>query len=342
LDAVATLSTTDAERILGFVAEAGALGGDQLFTPELLGELGTLIDADAIAYNELDRVRRRNLFYVERAPDEEDDVEYDPDVFWEIVIEEDPICLAYQLGRFDALKLSDFFSPRELRAQRIYDLWYAPYGVEYELDVAIPSPQWHTKVLMLTRHRGSRDFTERDRLVLDLLRPHLANLWRAAQTRRQLRVALAELAQVNEDHSRGIVLANASGDVEFASPPARRLLRDFFGECGGRLPRDVIHWLDAGAEPLVRRSADRRLTIDRSDGALLLVERRIEADLTKRESEVLAWVARGKTNAQIAELLWVSPSTVRKHLENVYAKLGVNTRTAAAARFLGLLEAEAS
>jgi DNA-binding CsgD family transcriptional regulator len=50
---------------------------------------------------------------------------------------------------------------------------------------------------------------------------------------------------------------------------------------------------------------------------------------------VLSWVARGKTNPQVAELLWLSPATVRKHLENVYAKLGVNTRTAAVAWFLG-------
>ncbi len=47
-------------------------------------------------------------------------------------------------------------------------------------------------------------------------------------------------------------------------------------------------------------------------------------------------MAHGKTNPQIAELLWLSPATVRKHLENVYDKLGVNTRTAAVARFFGV------
>jgi DNA-binding CsgD family transcriptional regulator len=62
----------------------------------------------------------------------------------------------------------------------------------------------------------------------------------------------------------------------------------------------------------------------------------VALELTARESEVMGWVALGKTNAQIAEVLWVAPSTVRKHLENVYAKLGVSTRTAAVARFLGL------
>jgi DNA-binding CsgD family transcriptional regulator len=57
--------------------------------------------------------------------------------------------------------------------------------------------------------------------------------------------------------------------------------------------------------------------------------------LTAREREILAWVARGKTNPEIARVLWISPGTVRKHLENVYDKLGVHT---AAARFLGFDE----
>jgi len=80
----------------------------------------------------------------------------------------------------------------------------------------------------------------------------------------------------------------------------------------------------------------------RSLDSLLLQARQTEVPLTAREREVLAWVARGKTNAEIARVLWLAPSTVRKHLENVYAKLGVSTRTAAVARLLGLIEAEAS
>jgi DNA-binding CsgD family transcriptional regulator len=84
------------------------------------------------------------------------------------------------------------------------------------------------------------------------------------------------------------------------------------------------------------------LTGARSLDSLRLEERQTEVLLTAREREVLVWVARGKTNAEIARLLWLAPSTVRKHLENVYAKLGVSTRTAAVARFLGLLDSEAS
>lgn len=54
--------------------------------------------------------------------------------------------------------------------------------------------------------------------------------------------------------------------------------------------------------------------------------------LTRREHEVVMLVAEGLTNTQIAERLWISPGTVRRHLQNVFAKLGVHTRTAAVAR----------
>jgi DNA-binding NarL/FixJ family response regulator len=53
--------------------------------------------------------------------------------------------------------------------------------------------------------------------------------------------------------------------------------------------------------------------------------------LTAREAEVLYWVVKGKINRDIADIVGASPATVKKHLERVFAKLGVETRTAAAA-----------
>jgi DNA-binding NarL/FixJ family response regulator len=59
--------------------------------------------------------------------------------------------------------------------------------------------------------------------------------------------------------------------------------------------------------------------------------------LTLREGEVLMWIARGKANRDIAEILGLSPRTVNKHLEQVYAKLGVENRASAAIRALQFL-----
>jgi DNA-binding CsgD family transcriptional regulator len=53
--------------------------------------------------------------------------------------------------------------------------------------------------------------------------------------------------------------------------------------------------------------------------------------VTEREAEVLLWIARGKSNRDIAEILNLSPRTVNKHLEQIYAKLGVENRASAVA-----------
>ncbi|MGA0610586.1 helix-turn-helix transcriptional regulator [Caldimonas sp. KR1-144] len=62
----------------------------------------------------------------------------------------------------------------------------------------------------------------------------------------------------------------------------------------------------------------------------------IAGELTPREREVLAWLAHGKTDAEIAAFLGTSPRTVHKHLEHIYVKLGVETRTAAVMRGFGM------
>lgn len=54
------------------------------------------------------------------------------------------------------------------------------------------------------------------------------------------------------------------------------------------------------------------------------------ASLTAREREILYWLREGKRNAEIATILGISSHTVRHHLENIYPKMGVETRTAAA------------
>jgi DNA-binding CsgD family transcriptional regulator len=63
--------------------------------------------------------------------------------------------------------------------------------------------------------------------------------------------------------------------------------------------------------------------------------RGVAPPLTDREREILELVVAGKTNAEIAEAMWIAPGTVRKHLENVYEKLGVHSRTAAVATLNG-------
>ena len=61
--------------------------------------------------------------------------------------------------------------------------------------------------------------------------------------------------------------------------------------------------------------------------------------LTAREAEVLLWIANGKANRDIGEILGISPRTVNKHLEQVFSKLGVENRASAAALAIRALAA---
>jgi DNA-binding CsgD family transcriptional regulator len=76
-----------------------------------------------------------------------------------------------------------------------------------------------------------------------------------------------------------------------------------------------------------------RPTLERARGEWAQpAEAAVAAQLSPREQEILHWVARGLTNDEVARRLWLSPHTVRTHLQHIYEKLGVRTRTEAAAR----------
>ena len=105
----------------------------------------------------------------------------------------------------------------------------------------------------------------------------------------------------------------------------------------------MLQVLGDGARAGAQDVADVAVTLeDAGDGEWLVVMREsddaavVEAvalacKLTAREAEVLYWVVKGKINRDIGDILGASPATVKKHLERVFAKLGVETRTAAAA-----------
>jgi DNA-binding CsgD family transcriptional regulator len=336
---VAALSSRDAERLFRFVADVEELGEDDPFARNVLDELAKLVPADWITYCEQDRVRQRVRYGV-RWPGADWGDRPAAVSYWDIA-DEHPVCSWHNRGDARALKLSDFLGIRQLRRTRVYALWFRPANIERELSVPIPSPPWHTKTFLFARRPG-RDFTERDRLLLNLLQPHLSRLWRAGQTRRQLQAAMAGLEWASERDARGVILLAPDGRIEFASPAARRLVGAYFGaSLEAELPPVLARWWESRSLLLAERLTDHRLTVKRSGNALLLEETwGALLRLTARERQILAWLARGKTNQEIAEILWIAPTTVRKHLESLYAKLGVRTRTAAATRFLGALDQE--
>lgn len=318
------LDATDLGRVARFLGEVAAIEGDEPFPPEFLAALRQLVPCDGVSFNELDRVRQVGLAHVEEPAWEGTEPEV---TYWEIR-REHPVCHHHEeTGDFRALKLSDFMTRRELRRSRIYHEWFRPGGVEHELSVGLDSPLWHTKVFLFDRGAG-RDFAERDKAVLDALRPQLAARYEAAQTRTGLRDILLLLEQADAC----VVLLDNADRIAFATEAATEVLGRYFGRRDGRMPETVTCWLRAATgEPLTVEDDDGSLVVRAVGDALLLEERPAAPRLTPREREILELVADGLTNGEIAERLWLSPGTVRRHLENVYEKLGVHTRTAAAA-----------
>jgi DNA-binding NarL/FixJ family response regulator len=139
--------------------------------------------------------------------------------------------------------------------------------------------------------------------------------------------------------------------IVWQTPLARQWMQKYFTPSdspeGGDTPAPLLAWLAGGAEaPLTIIKGASRLVFSAAgscDGEQRMIVLREESDgarvqalmalfgLTQRESEVLHWVMMGKTNRDIGDILGTSPRTVNKHLEHVFHKLGVETRTAAAA-----------
>ncbi len=138
------------------------------------------------------------------------------------------------------------------------------------------------------------------------------------------------------------------------TPLARLLMQAYFGAPPGQVPEELLAWLreqsahgGQGQEtkPLTVARESRQLVFSlqerTSDDDWLMVLREVSDaavvsalqqafKLTLREAEVLYWVVKGKTNRDIGDILGSSPATVKKHLEHVFEKLGVETRNAAA------------
>jgi DNA-binding response OmpR family regulator/DNA-binding CsgD family transcriptional regulator len=177
-----------------------------------------------------------------------------------------------------------------------------------------------------------------------------------ARERRQARNALDAFGYAS------ITVRASDGRLMWQTPLARELLQDYFGPPSLTAPEPVQHWLRQqvlGGQPLDPRAEPPRLAIEQGarrltfrlhaqagqneeGGDWLIVMREISDakiiesmslafKLTAREAEVLYWTVKGKINRDIGDILGASPATVKKHLERIFAKLGVETRTAAAA-----------
>lgn len=145
----------------------------------------------------------------------------------------------------------------------------------------------------------------------------------------------------------GIVLLDTHGRVAWRSPQATAWLTQAMG--AEPMSTHAAQWLQQAwkaGEAHTPLGPNQRLMARHmgqgglGESMLLLTvashgdgasDRLHQLALTPRETEVLSWLAKGKTNRDIADILGMSPRTVNKHLEHVFEKLGVETRSAATA-----------
>ncbi|WP_328526020.1 helix-turn-helix domain-containing protein [Kribbella sp. NBC_00359] len=236
-----TITERDLRTMLDVVDQGRNADPEELFPRDLLRGLADLVPAEYISY-QVSRPLDHEFIGLELVGDDPHDLEDGwEDLFWRSYWEGETCCRPQLTGDYDTVwRVSDYLTERQM-ADTIVGEWCRLTGVRHEVAVPLPVRGAEDRRLLLFRTSGC-DFTERERLLLTMLRPHFIEVLRAHERRR------------------------------------------------------------AGVP-----------------------------DLTTRQLQLLRLVADGHSNTQIAHRLFVAEGTVRKHLENIYERLGVTSRTAAVA-----------
>jgi len=239
-----TVSERDLRTLLGIVGDHRSDLPPAGLPWSLLAELKDQIPCDALEFFGQDADHQVEWFNQGiPAGSYDDGSDFQFQLYWEIYW--DSIACAYPDRTGDVRSITkplDFYSARQWHSTAMYSEFFRPAGIEHEMMLCLPAGPMRTVRLLFFRGVGP-DFSERDRALLMLLRPHLQQGYRDAERRRS-----------------------------------------------STFPLTPRHW------------------------------------------EVLHLVAAGHTNAQIARRLDVTEKTVGKHLENIYARLQVSSRTAAVTR----------
>ena len=236
-----SITARDAASLLEIVHNGARDVGHDPFPPSVLHGLARMIPSDAcVGYQEADvrsDFRVVELVEVIGTPPSAKTERAFHTLGWQ-----NPMHCRLHAREEGVIRLSDLLTRRQRTKLEYNDAVWRPHGIDDALRMWLPAPRGRARSVYL--ERSGRNYSDRERTLFELLRPHLSRIRINAESRRRLL-------------------------------PAR--------------------------------------------------------GLTPREAEVLGWVARGWTNPEIATALFISPQTVRKHLENIFEKLGVGTRTAAAA-----------
>jgi DNA-binding CsgD family transcriptional regulator len=351
------LRQADYRGILSFLGDLGTANDLDGFMTTTVGRLHDLVPAQTISFHDLTFTYPRpfhpeviDVFAYHEYPSlaevpDAEDIESSCEHAY-------PLCATHD-GLPHVRRISDVIDRAALARNDFYQELMHPVGREFESKASLPSRAGSCRAFILSRQ--GRDFSDRETLVLEVLLPHLAHAFRSVRDHEVTSAVAATLDEAARIRGLGIAVLGPSERIEAFAGRGQELLESYVGRENGHLPEPVASWareqrqrmaspqVGLPPEPFIVTGPERHLTIRLvsagSRPRLLLEEHGIpppdpdpDFGLTPREVDVLRLVGQGFTNKQAAKLLQVRPSTVRKHLENAFAKLGVGTRTAAIAR----------
>jgi DNA-binding CsgD family transcriptional regulator len=244
------------------------------------------------------------------------------------------------------MSISDILSEKEWQRTPLYQAAYAPYGLMHVSSIRFYADN----------HCYSFGFADVEpletscRRLLNVVAPHLETAYRTYNVQQKVLV---------ENLPENIVLLSEKGKMRECSQYAMQVFKSYFGGEGGakdvHLPATVGRWVESEIQSMNKRvlntSAGKKLSV-KADLSILTLrllrytggyvifmeetsvmnpgERFADLGLTLREAEVLVWLAEGKQNSEIADILKIRTGTVRKHVEHILQKLNCENRGAAA------------
>ena len=343
------LEDRDAHGVVDLVEAVSGTASVGEYARVTMAGLYDLINCIDVSYNEMVPSEGRIEWSV--LPDQGDKLSEFAPVF-EKLMRQNPLVRHFEdTGDTRAMMWSDFVSLDELEKTPLYQEMFRPLGVASQMAVTLPTPPGI--IVGFAVNSDPRGFDDRDRAILNALRPHLAHAYRAIQ----LRDALAALKEGGWTGA----LADQDGIIESVTENASALEAEAGIELstGEPLPDEFRRPFRSGivaydpTEPAIL-SRSTRLS-DEAGGVagwyfpgpigphVVLVQsqvdtaerRLVDAGLTPRQIEVAIQLSEGGTNAAIAARLGVAEGTLRKHLERIYRALDVTDRASAIARIRG-------
>ncbi len=334
------LTKKELRALLEFIKECYPICDIETFAQRVVSRLSKIVPPEFISYNVVNPRRRRDACatYPHAAYTTSQKKILEPRVGEQPIVIHHGKTRETTQGLFPRLGLHNKFYPR--------------LGAKYRI-----APRLIKQVAVNCK---TKNLAVHERFLLKLLRPHLNQAYRNAQTITHMQQKLTLVDQALYRLNFGLIFLTLDGKIHLATTGAMQQLTNYLGPQSlrkSRLPAPLWTWVkqrkvalkgkDDGLlqrNPLVLERQGKRLVIrivfDLDQSLLLLEEQPTTAQpellapsgVSRREAEVLGRVSQGKTNKEIGMILELSPRTVQKHLEHIYRKIGVETRTAAAAK----------